>query len=114
VAERWLELLDPTKDEFKAGWKPFAPQVCAWLTNVRRATTSVARGHGDHVSPSSHGPDLEERLIESGDRPRRHGGSARRRARRRRRASSWHHRCLETAKVAGVGQLVFRVIDDVA
>jgi magnesium transporter len=119
VAERWLELLDPTKDEIV---QALPKGVDDRIVDVLAAKSGERQrpwleGHGDYVfavlvamAPLPDEDRIESQeidLVATADRlvvvrktpPE---------------GEPWHHRCLETAKDAGVGQLVFRVIDDVA
>jgi Mg2+ and Co2+ transporter CorA len=119
VAGRWLELLDPTKDEI----------VDALPTEVEDdvlkelAATSRERirphieGHGDYVLGVlvAMAPVPDEDRIES--REVDFVATADRLVVVRKtpsRGEPWHHRCLETAKYDDVGHLVFRLIDDIA
>jgi magnesium transporter len=119
VGERWLELLDPTKDEIVDALPTTVADDVVDELAAKSGERSRPRieGHGGYVFAVlvAMAPVPEENrivsqevgLVATADRlvvvrktpPE---------------GEPWHHHCLETATNAGVGQLVFRVIDDIA
>jgi Mg2+ and Co2+ transporter CorA len=119
VAGHWLELLDPTREEIVEALPDGIDDeiVDVLATKAGERVHPRLEGRGTYVFAVlvAMAPIEDEDRIESQEidfvatsdqlvvvrKTPPHG-------------EPWHHRCLETAKDAGVGQLVFRVIDDVA